>query len=253
MARALPPGGVAVVTGAAQGIGRAIALRLAAAGAKVAAWDVQPEGAADTVRACQQAGAEARSWRVDIGDEWQIVNAAEEVCGVWGVPDALVNNAGIFPRSLALEMEIAEWQRVIGVNLTGTFLCSRTFGRRMVEARRGAIVNIAYGRALQGAIRGAHYAATKAGIVSLTKTLALEWASHGVRVNCVIPGVTDTAQPLAGITRDELIAQGAASIPLGRIGQPEDVANVVAFLLSSEAAYMTGQAVAVNGGAIMIP
>lgn len=252
MTQALWPGAVAIVTGAAQGIGRAIALRLAAEGVVVAAWDVLAAGGAETVRLCQDAGSQATFWHVDVADEQQIVDAAGEVEGRLGVPAALINNAGIFPRSAAIDMETALWERVLRVNLTGNFLCSRTVGRQMIAAGQGIIVNIASGRAIQGAVRGAHYAASKAGIVSLTKTLALEWAAHGIRVNCVIPGVTDTAQPLEDTSRDELIARGA-SLPLGRIGQPDDIAGVVAFLLSTDAKYMTGQAIAVNGGAIMIP
>ena len=115
----------------------------------------------------------------------------------------------------------------------------------------GAIVTMASGRALAGAANGAHYSATKGGIISLTKSLALDWAAYGIRVNCVIPGISDTAQPRAEMSDDQLYAAGAR-IPLGRIGQPEDIAGVVAFLLGSDAAYMTGQSVAVNGGAIMI-
>jgi NAD(P)-dependent dehydrogenase (short-subunit alcohol dehydrogenase family) len=122
----------------------------------------------------------------------------------------------------------------------------------MVEAKRGAAVMIASGRALQGTPRGAHYAASKAGLVSFTKSLALELAPHGIRVNCVIPGVTETAQPLEDSTLEEVRARGSR-IPLGRIGQPEDIAAGVAMLLSADAAYMTGQSIALNGGAIMLP
>lgn len=170
----------------------------------------------------------------------------------WGKPDGLVNNAGIFPRARAFDMKLAEWEEVLRVNLTGTFVTARTVAARMKDLGRGAIVNTASGRALAGAANGAHYAASKGGIIALTKSLALDWAAYGIRVNCVIPGLTDTAQPRVEMGDNELYAAGAR-IPMGRIGRPEDIAAVVAFLLSDDSGYMTGQSVAANGGAIMVP
>ena len=169
-----------------------------------------------------------------------------------GPPEGLVNNAGIYPRARALDMAFSEWERVLRVNLSGTFLCACAVARRMKETGRGVIVNMASGRALAGAAKGAHYAASKGGIIALTKSLALDWAPYGIRVNCVIPGLTDTAQPRGELGDEELYAQGSR-IPLGRIGQPQDIAAVVAFLLGEDAAYMTGQSIAVNGGAMMLP
>ena len=241
-----------IVTGAAQGIGRAVALRLAAPGVQVAVWDVQGDGVEETAKLCRDQGAAARAWQVDVGDSGQIEAAVAAFEREWGKPDGLVNNAGIFPRARALDMKLEEWERVLRVNLTGTFVCARAVAARMKDAGGGAIVNTASGRALAGAANGAHYAATKGGILALTKSLALDWASYGIRVNCVIPGITDTAQPRVEMGDNELYAAGSR-IPLGRIGQPQDIAAVVAFLLSDDAAYMTGQSVAVNGGAIMIP
>ena len=241
-----------IVTGAAQGLGRAVALRLAAAGVHVAVWDIQAEGAEETAKLCRERGAMSRAWTVDVGSEDQVEGAVADFIRTWGPPDGLVANAGIFPRSHALDLQLSEWDRVLRVNLTGTFLCARAAARAMIEGGGGAIVTTASGRALAGAANGAHYAATKGGIIALTKSLALDWAAHGIRVNCVIPGLSDTAQPRAELSDDQLHAAGAR-IPLGRIGQPEDIAGVVAFLLGSDAAYMTGQSVAVNGGAIMIP
>lgn len=241
-----------IVTGAAQGIGRAVALRMAAAGACVAVWDTQMDGAEETASLCRGKGAQSRAWRVDVGVAEEIESAVAAFEREWGRPDNLVNNAGIFPRARALDMELSEWERVLRVNLTGTFLCARAVARAMKEAGKGAIVNMASGRALAGAAKGAHYSATKGGIIALTKSLALDWAPYGIRVNCVIPGVTDTAQPRGELSDDELYALGAR-IPLGRIGQPQDIAAAVAFLLGEDSAYMTGQSIAVNGGAIMIP
>lgn len=151
-----------------------------------------------------------------------------------------------------MEVDPAVWERVLRVNLLGAFFCARVIAPMMIEQGRGAVVHIASGRALQGAVRGAHYAASKAGLVSFTKSLALELAPNGIRANCVIPGVTETAQPLEDMTIDELRSLGK-KIPLGRIGRPEDIAGVVAFLLGQDAAYITGQGIAANGGNIMIP
>ncbi len=241
-----------IVTGAAQGIGRAVALRLASPGVHIAVWDTQAVGVEETASLCRGRGAVSRAWTVDVGVEDQVEGAVLDFTREWGSPDGLVANAGIFPRSRALDMQLSEWERVLRVNLTGTFLCARAAARAMTKVGGGAIVTMASGRALAGAANGAHYSATKSGIIALTKSLALDWAPHGIRVNCVIPGLSDTAQPRGEMSDDQLHAAGAR-IPLGRIGQPEDIAGVVAFLLGSDAAYMTGQSVAVNGGAIMIP
>jgi NAD(P)-dependent dehydrogenase (short-subunit alcohol dehydrogenase family) len=241
-----------IVTGAAQGIGRAVALRLAAPGVYLAVWDVQAERVEETARLCRDQGAEARAWAVDVGYPDAIETAVASFQRDWGTPDGLVNNAGIFPRARALDMDLAEWDQVLRVNLTGTFVTARAVAARMKGAGRGAIVNTASGRALGGAANGAHYSASKGGIIALTKSLALDWAAYGIRVNCVIPGLTDTAQPRVEMGDNELYAAGAR-IPMGRIGRPEDIAAVVAFLLSDDAGYMTGQSVAANGGAIMIP
>jgi NAD(P)-dependent dehydrogenase (short-subunit alcohol dehydrogenase family) len=241
-----------IVTGAAQGIGRAVALRLAAPGVHVAVWDTQAAGAEATAQACRDSGAVAHAWQVDVGNADQVEAAVAAFEREWGKPDGLVNNAGIFPRARALDMKLSEWDQVLRVNLTGTFICARAVASRMKDAGRGAIVNTASGRALAGAANGAHYSATKGGIIALTKSRALDWAPYGIRVNCIIPGITDTAQPRVEMGDNELYAMGER-IPLGRIAQPEDIAAVVAFLLSDDAAYMTGQSVAANGGAIMIP
>jgi len=246
------PAAKVIVTGAAQGIGRAIALRLATAGAHIAVWDTQKAGVEETAELCRRAGASARARQVDVGMPQQIEAAMNDFASEWGVPTGLVNNAGIFPRSPAIEMDLDEWDQVLQVNLRGTFVCARTAARLMKPAGRGAIVNMASGRALAGAPLGAHYSASKGGIIALTKSLALAFAPFGIRVNCMIPGLTDTAQPRVEMS-DEQIEAAGATIPLGRVGQPEDIAAGVAFLLSDDASYMTGQSIAVNGGAIMIP
>jgi NAD(P)-dependent dehydrogenase (short-subunit alcohol dehydrogenase family) len=241
-----------IVTGAAQGIGRAVALHVASPGVHLAVWDVKRDGVEETAKLCHEKGAVARAWTVDVGYADAIEAAVSAFERAWGKPDGLVNNAGIFPRARALDMKLAEWEEVLRVNLTGTFLTARAVAARMKDLGRGAIVNTASGRALAGAANGAHYAASKGGIIALTKSLALDWAAYGIRVNCVIPGLTDTAQPRVEMGDNELYAAGAR-IPMGRIGRPEDIAAVVAFLLSDDAGYMTGQSVAANGGAIMVP
>ncbi len=241
-----------IVTGAAQGIGRAVALHVASPGVYLAVWDVKRDGVEETAKLCHEKGAVARAWAVDVGDADAIEAAVVAFERAWGKPDGLVNNAGIFPRARALDMKLAEWEEVLRVNLTGTFVTARAVAARMKDLGRGAIVNTASGRALAGAANGAHYAASKGGIIALTKSLALDWAAYGIRVNCVIPGLTDTAQPRVEMGDNELYAAGAR-IPMGRIGRPEDIAAVVAFLLSDDAGYMTGQSVAANGGAIMVP
>jgi NAD(P)-dependent dehydrogenase (short-subunit alcohol dehydrogenase family) len=241
-----------IVTGAAQGIGRAVALHVASPGVHLAVWDVKRDGVEETAKLCREKGAVARASTVDVGDADAIEAAVSAFERAWGKPDGLVNNAGIFPRARSLDMKLAEWEEVLRVNLTGTFVTARAVAARMKDLGRGAIVNTASGRALAGAANGAHYAASKGGIIALTKSLALDWAAYGIRVNCIIPGLTDTAQPRVEMGDNELYAAGAR-IPMGRIGRPQDIAAVVAFLLSDDAGYMTGQSVAANGGAIMVP
>jgi NAD(P)-dependent dehydrogenase (short-subunit alcohol dehydrogenase family) len=243
---------VVVVTGAAQGIGRAIALALSVRAARLALWDINEERCAQTAAACTANGSKAVHRKVDVSDHAQVHAAAAATREIHGPVFGLVNNAGIFPRASILDSSPELWRSVLGVNLMGMVFCVQAIVPSMIEQGRGIVVNIASGRALQGTPRGAHYAAAKAGIISFTKSMAMEFGPLGIRANAVIPGVTETAQPLADATIEELNARGA-QLPLGRIGQPEDIADAVMFLLSDASRYMTGQSIAVNGGAIMIP
>ncbi len=251
----LKPGDAVVVTGAARGFGRAIARRLAGDGARLAIWDIVEEDGQRTADLCQEAGAkDAAFFACDMGDAGNIASAAAAVREKFGTIYAVVNNAGIHPRSPALTVPLEMWNRTLAVNLTGSFLTAQAFAPSMIEAGRGAIINLASGRAIQGAKMGIHYAASKAGIIAMTKTLAQEWAEYGIRVNAIIPGVSETRQPLeaSGVTLENLRERGR-SVPLGRVGHPDDIAGMVAMLLSEDAAFMTGQSVAINGGAIMLP
>lgn len=241
-----------VVTGAANGIGRAIALQLAKEGINLALWDIDAEGCRKTANSCQQLGVKSTAWTIDLGNTEAIFETAAQTLNAHGQIHGLVNNAGIFPRAMIAEVTPEIWRSVLNVNLLGTVFCTQVFSREMIKNGGGCIVNMASGRALQGTPKGAHYAASKAGIVSFTKSSALELAPHNIRCNGVIPGVTETAQPLAVATIEELRARGK-KIPLGRIGQPEDVAGSVSFLFSQSASFITGQCLVVNGGSQMIP
>jgi 3-oxoacyl-[acyl-carrier protein] reductase len=170
-----------------------------------------------------------------------------------GPIDILVNNAGIYPRAAVLDLDEATWDAVLDVNLKGTFFCAQAAARRMTNRGSGRIINIASDSALIPAANGAHYCASKAGVVALTKSLALALAPRGILVNAIAPGLTDTAQPRYGMTEAEIAAYGRESIPIGRIAEPEDIARATLFLASSLAAFVTGQTIFVNGGSLMVP
>jgi 2-hydroxycyclohexanecarboxyl-CoA dehydrogenase len=249
----LKAGDVVVVTGGGGGFGQAFSRRFARAGAKVAVWDVDSKAGEATVREIASEGGAARFIKADLARMDDIDAAVAQTLNVYGVPYCIINNASIYPRANVIDMAPETWERTLKVNITAPFLILRAFGPKMIARGRGVVINIASGRALEGAVDGAGYACSKAAILSLTKTLALDWARHNIRVNAIIPGVSLTAQPLEGTTPEELIERGRLTIPLGRVGYPEDMAGLAAFLASSDAAYMTGQGVAMNGGRILVP
>jgi 3-oxoacyl-[acyl-carrier protein] reductase len=240
----------AIVTGAGQGIGRAIALGLAREGAKIAIAEVNEERASAVKNEIEAGGGTALAIRTDVSDETSVQAMVQKSLEEFRRLDILVNNAGIFPTSPVEEMREEDWDRVIGTNLVGAFLCARAVIGEFLKQGNGRIISITSGRAFQGAKNGAHYAASKAGIIGFSKSLALEVARHGITVNVICPGVTDTAQPRGHQTEEELYAQ-AQKIPLGRIGQPEDLVGPAIFLASDAARFITGQTLLVNGGSIM--
>ena len=249
----LKAGDLVIVTGGGGGFGRAFSKRLAAMGARIAVWDINEIDGGETVRLVRESGGEAAFFRVDLSDPAAIAHGARQTVEAFGAPYCIINNASVFPRGEVIELSLADWELTLKVNITAPFLIARTFGPMMIDKGRGVVINLASGRALEGAAKGANYACTKAAILSLTKSLALEWARHGIRVNAIIPGQSLTAMPLAATPEAELHAHARARNPMGRIGYPEDVAGLAAYLVSADAAYMTGQGVAINGGAVMAP
>ena len=240
----------ALVTGAARGIGRAIALSLAKEGYNVAVLYLGSEEAAEqTCDEIRQLGRQALCIRCDVACGESCRQAVAQVIEEFGSIDVLVNNAGIVRDSLVLSMKEEDFDSVIDVNLKGTFHCIRFAARQMMRQRYGRIVNMASVVGVAGNAGQANYSASKAGVIGLTKSAAKELASRGITVNAIAPGMieTDMTADLADKVKDEMMKQ----IPLKRFGQAEDVANAAAFLVSDEAAYITGQVLHVDGGMVM--
>jgi len=238
-----------LVTGAQRGIGRAIAVRFGKAGADVAInyFDDKPaaEAAAAEIVAM---GRRATTIGADIAKPEEARRLVADAERALGPLDVLVNNAAIFPRAPFLELTEEMWDAVLDTNLKSTFVCAQEAARRMVAAKRkGVIVNISSGAPYRGSQRATAYMASKLGIVGLTRGMARELAPHGIRVNAIAPGVTNTAMPRLGNTEEGLAAIGRNN-PTGRLAEPEDIADVVVFLASEDARYVVGQLIHVNGG-----
>jgi len=240
---------VAVVTGAGRGIGQAIALQLAAAGADIAGVDLQPESCAETVAKVQALGRRAWAFGANVADAASVTAAAEQILAAAGKVDILVNNAGITRDGLLMRMSEADWDAVLDVNLKGTFLFTKAFTRSFLKQQSGRIINIASVIGLIGNAGQCNYGASKAGVIGFTKSAARELASRGITVNAIAPGFIETAMTarISPEARAALLKQ----IPLGSLGQPADVAGAVLFLAGPAGRYLTGQVLSVDGGMAM--
>ena len=239
---------IALVTGAARGIGQAIALQLAADGADLALCDVKAEWLDDTAAKVKASGRRAESYAMDVADGPAVGEAVARILADFGRIDVLVNNAGITRDTLLIRMTEEDWDKVLDINLKGAFLVTKAVVKSMMKQRSGAIVNIASVVGIMGNPGQANYTASKAGLIALTKTTAKELGSRNVRVNAVAPGFIRTAMTdkLAEPVKEAMLKM----VPLGRLGEPEDVARAVAFLASDAAAYVNGQTLAVCGGMV---
>ncbi len=248
------PGKVALVTGAQQGIGAAIAVALAGEGADVAlTWlDDQPaaEGVAARIRA---AGGRAHLVRADVARLADIDMMVADTVRALGPPDILVNNAGVYPRVKLLEMRESDWDYVLDINLKAGCFATIAVAKALIATGKAScsVINIS-SQAIRGAVRGVHYSASKGGVVSMTRAMALELAPHNIRVNAIAPGTTDTAQPRYGASEAELIEMARRAVPLGgKMLTPEQIARTAVFLASEDADAITGQVVHVNAGSYM--
>jgi len=240
---------VALVTGGARGIGQVVGEMLAGLGAHVVLADVNKDGAEQSAEAICKNGGSASAVQLNVTEGADVQKVFDSISKDFKLLDILVNNAGITRDGLMIRMKEEDWDLVLNINLKGAFLCSQQAAKQMMKQKDGAIVNIASIVGLMGNLGQANYSASKAGLIGLTKTTAREVASRGIRVNAVAPGFIDTdmTRQLNEDVRGQLIGQ----IPMARLGQPKDVADSVAFLVSDRARYITGQVINVNGGMLM--
>jgi len=247
-------GKVALVTGAQQGIGAAIALALAGEGADVAINWLDHQADAETVaKGVREKGRRAALIKADVGKLPEIEAMVAEAARQLGTVDILVNNAGVYPRVKLLEMRESDWDYVLDINLKAGCFATIAVAKALIAAgrRSGCVINIS-SQAIRGAVRGVHYSASKGGVVSMTRAMALELAPHNIRVNAIAPGTTDTAQPRYGASEAELIEMAKHAIPLGgKMLTPEQIAATAVFLASDDANAITGQVLHVNGGSYM--
>ncbi len=242
-------GKTAIVTGAARGIGQAIALDLAAKGANIVICDLQEEWLEETADAVKKTGRKASCKELDVTNHDATQSVFQEIASENGSIDILVNNAGITRDGLLMRMSEADWDAVLAVNLKGTFNCTKAVTKTMMKQRSGAIVNIASIIGMMGNAGQANYGASKAGVIAFTKSVAKELASRNIRVNAVAPGfiTSKMTDALSDDVRDAMLN----AIPLKKFGNPEHVASVVSFLASDQAGYITGEVVNISGGMVM--
>lgn len=240
-------GRIALVTGAAKGIGRAIALALAADGATVVVnYNGSKERAEQVVEEIKAFGADGMAYQCNVADTAKTDAMVKDIIKTYGRLDILVNNAGITRDNLIMKMSEEDFDAVIGANLKGCFNTIKAVSRQMLKQRAGRIINISSVSGILGNAGQANYAASKAGIIGLTKTMARELASRGITVNAIAPGFVDT--DMTQVLSDSVKEAATAQIPLGRFGKPEDIANMAAYLASEKASYITGQIISVDGG-----
>lgn len=244
---------VVLVTGAGRGIGQAIALAFAQAGARVAVNDINPDSCAKTTEAIVTSGGQALACHADVANKLAVQAMLIDIEDRWGRVDILINNAGVEPHQPIVQLDEWDWNRTLDVNLKGAFICSQSVGRMMQQQGGGAIVNIASiaGRAAGLRDRSA-YVASKTGLIGFTKECAREFAAYNIRVNAVCPGVIMTAMTAQLRENEAQMQKWLEDIPLGRLGDPEDVTGLVLFLCSDAARYITGQAINVDGGKVML-
>lgn len=243
-------GKVALVTGASRGIGRAVAIRLAQAGADVVVNYAGSEGAAqETVDAIEALGRKAIKIQANVADAEQVGAMVQEAHDAFGHIDILVNNAGITKDGLLMRMKDDDWDAVLDINLKGTYLVTKAVSKIMMKQRSGSIINMTSVVGVMGNAGQTNYAASKAGVIGFTKSCAKEMASRGIRVNAIAPGFihTEMTDVLSDKVKDAMVAQ----IPLGRMAQPDEVANVAVFLAAPFSTYVTGQVINVDGGMVM--
>lgn len=241
-------GKIALVTGAARGIGQATALKLAAGGADIALCDLQKEWIAETEAKVKALGRRAESFAMNVANSEDVTRAVGEVEKAFGRIDVLVNNAGITKDGLLMRMSEADWDDVLDINLKGTFLCTKAVSRIMMKQRSGSIVNVASIIGLIGNAGQCNYSASKAGVIALTKSVAKELAPRNIRANAVAPGFISTK--MTDNLPEDIQKKMLDNIPLKRFGTPDDVANVIVFLAGDEAAYVSGQVLTVCGGMV---
>ena len=244
-------GKVALVTGARRGMGKSHALALAKQGAKVAVTDISQEECQAVVDEIKSAGGEAIAFKMDVSNKADVDAVFDAVIKQFGRLDILVNNAGIFAPKPALEMTEGDWEKTITINLKGEFLCAQRAAKEMAKNNWGRIINIASiasGGVGVGISGGAHYTASKGGVIGMTETLADEWAPMGITVNAIGPGAIDTPMVATSQIPEEAMKAMLAGVPLKRIGKPEEVSAAVVFLASEEASYVTGATIYVDGG-----